>query len=49
MTMHLIKGVQVHGNSAHKKKKLTDNQLKKLQVEYSWTTLHNFSHWMRNA
>lgn len=34
MTMHLIKGVQVHGNSARKKKKLTDNQLKKLQVEW---------------
>ena len=34
MTMHLIKGVQVHGNSARKKKKLTDNQLKKLEVEW---------------
>lgn len=34
MTMHLIKGVQVHGNSSRKKKKLTENQLKKLQVEW---------------
>jgi hypothetical protein len=32
--MHLIKGVQVHGNSLRKKKKLTDNQLKKLEVDW---------------
>ena len=34
MTMHLIKGVQVHGNSSRKKSKLTDKQLKKLEVEW---------------
>jgi activator of HSP90 ATPase len=33
--MHLIKGVQVHGNSARKKKKpLSANQMKKLEVEW---------------
>ena len=34
MSMHMIKGVQVHGKSSKKKKPLTDNQLKKLEVEW---------------
>lgn len=34
MSMHMIRGVQVHGNSSKKKKPLTENQLKKLEVEW---------------
>ena len=34
MSMHMIKGVQVHGKSHKKKKPLTANQLKKLEVEW---------------
>ena len=34
MSMHMIKGVQVHGKSSKKKKPLTANQLKKLEVEW---------------
>lgn len=33
MSMHMIKGVQVHGKT-RKKKKLTENQLEKLKVEW---------------
>lgn len=34
MSMHIIKGVQVHGNSLKKKKKLTQAQLDALEVEW---------------
>lgn len=34
MSMHMIKGVQVHGKSSKKKKPLTETQLKKLEVEW---------------
>lgn len=34
MSMHMIKGVQVHGNSSRKKKQLTANQLEKLKLEW---------------
>lgn len=34
MSMHMIKGVQVHGNSRKKKKALTENQLKKLELDW---------------
>jgi len=34
MSMHMIQGVQVHGKSHKKKRKLSDNQLKKLEVEW---------------
>lgn len=34
MSMHMIKGVQVHGKSSKKKKPLTANQLEKMKVEW---------------
>jgi len=34
MSMHMIKGVQVHGSSHKKKKPYTENQLKKLETEW---------------
>lgn len=34
MSMHMIKGVQVHGKSSKNKKKLTAKQLDKLQVQW---------------
>ena len=34
MSMHMIRGVQVHGRSKNKKKALTEAQLQKMQVEW---------------
>ena len=52
MSMHMIKGVQVHGKSKSKKQKLTKAKLEKLQVEwrqYNKKMRQNHAHDMQFA